>query len=197
MYLCEREACTQWPWGIDFSHFCMLICAYLTLRPAWISRPHCSQWHGLNALTHSTAMHSYTQLLIFLQPRGACSLSRQLLCGIHCGKPAVCCFSLAIASMRVLRQGARGPLDARRVNTFRSEGLPLPGDCAHNITLPFPLAFSSRGGPNIRNCSMWSSFSHFKFPSSLLQNSPGTHQSRGVLGKWNWKCPLRLPFSHS
>lgn len=88
----------------------------------------------------------------------------------------------------VLRLRAQGPLDACRVNTCRSEGLPLPGDCTHNITLPSPLAFSSRCRPKGKNCSLWSSFSHFKFPSARLQTSPGTHQSRELLGKLNWNA---------
>lgn len=142
-----------------------------------------------------------------------CTLAHSWLYSFHPEVPGLChasyCVPYTAESLQcvvsawllrqcgVLRPGARGPFGCCRVNTCGSEGLPLPGDCTHNITLPSPLAFSSRGRPNIRNCRMWSSFSHFKFPSPLRQNSPGTHQSRGLLGKWNWKCPLRLPFSHS
>lgn len=40
------------------SHFCLSTCAYLTPRPAGISRTHCSYWHGLAALTRSSVAHS-------------------------------------------------------------------------------------------------------------------------------------------
>lgn len=95
-------------------------------------------------------MHSCTQLTILLLPGGACSLSRQLLCSIHCGKPAVCCFSLAIASVWGSLPGCPRACGWGMVNTCGSEGLPLPGDCTHNIALLSTLALASQGGQNIR-----------------------------------------------
>ena len=177
-----------------------LLCVYLaclTLGPAWIGWKHCSYWLGFNALTPSAAIHSCTQLTILHLTRCAYSLSRQLLCAIHSGKPVVCCFSSAIASMRCFLPKCPRAFGCRRVSIRRSEGLPLPGHCKHNITFPSPLALSSQGSRNLRNCCLRCSFSYLKFPLPPLQNSPGTHQTRELLGKWNWKCPLRLSFSHS
>lgn len=66
----------------------------------------------------------------------------------------------------VLRLSARRAFGRLRVNTCGSEGLPLPGGCTHNITLPsLPACLPppARWGPNSRKCSVWGGVA---FPTS-------------------------------
>lgn len=51
-----------------------------------------------------------------------------------------CFFSLATASVRTSLANPRA-FGCCRVSSCGSEGLPLPGHCTHNITLPSPLVF--------------------------------------------------------
>lgn len=103
------------------SHFCLLACAYLTLRPAGICWTHCSYWHGLAALTRWSVAHSwrcsFTVWMPALCPNShclsrSCSVLFQLRPLRQCGSPPH-------------QKCPRGLLRRAGVNACRSKGSTL------------------------------------------------------------------------